>query len=92
MRHSHGDVLVLQKGGERLVQSGANHTHGVGEAGKRDVSRNVPCLRQRIGKRPEVAQQPFLTSTQHGDNETSSHASFIKHPQRCMRVLVGLPF
>ena len=92
VRHTNGDQLAVKQGFERLVEPRTNNAHGIGQTGERHLARNIPRLGQRIGESPEVAQQFFLTSTQHANDRKGSAASFIKHPQRCVCKETGLAF
>ena len=71
--------FLSSKDVQRLIEPRTNNAHGVGQTGD-DTARNIPRLGQRIGESPEVAQQFFLTSTQHANDRKGSAASFIKHP------------
>ena len=62
VRHPDGDVFLIQQDVQRLIESRANHAHGVGETGQRDVARHIPRLRKRVGESPKVAQEFLLAS------------------------------
>ena len=83
VRHPNGDVFLLEQDVQRLIESRANHAHGVGEPRQGDLAGYIPRLRKRVRESPEVAQEFLLASAQHG-NRKGSVASFIKHPSRCV--------
>ena len=91
VRHPDGDVLLIEQNVQRLIESRANHAHGVRKTRQRDFARHIPCLRKRVREPPEVAQEFLLASAQHG-NKKGSAASFIKHPSCCVPRETGLAF
>ena len=89
--HPDGDVFLVEQDVQRLIESRANHAHGVGEPRQGDLAGYIPRLRKRVREPPEVAQEFLLASAQHG-NRKGSAASFIKHPSRCVPQETGLAF
>ena len=91
VRHPDGDVFLVEQDVQRLIESRANHAHGVRQTGQRNVARHIPCLCQCVREPPEVAQEFLLASAQHG-NRKGSAASFMKHPSSCVPRETGLAF
>ena len=64
--HTNDDHLLIEQCIERLIQTRADHAHGLGKTRERDCPWNIPSLSKRFGKGPEEAQQLFLRAAQHG--------------------------